>query len=448
MKRQVAIGALTIAVLGGPLGAVPIRAQEPAPATGSAPAPEFYAPEPALRQMVERALEVNPALKEAAARYRASLEKVPQVTALPDPMVTFGQMLRSVETRVGPQLSTVMRSQAFPWFGKLDLRGQLAVKEAAAAFETWQARQRDLVAQVKLTFYNLGYVDTAIGVTQEEQSILEHYERLAQDRYAGGAGLQQAVIKAQAELTRILNRLYVLRQQRQTLAARLNTLMDQSPEAPIPPVRPAAPPTETAAALDLPDLYSLGEANRHEIKAADALIERSEQSVALAKRNYWPDIVVGAGLVNVGKRGDPAGIAAPPPDNGKNAWTVSVGVSLPIWRDKLKAAVRQAGEDMTAQQESRAKLVNDLELDVRDQVIRLQTLADQIRLFEDVLLPQAREAQRSTEAAYQTGQVGVLDLLDSERVLLDVRLMNERQRADYLVALAELERAIGTRFPR
>ena len=158
--------------------------------------------------------------------------------------------------------------------------------------------------------------------------------------------------------------------------------------------------------------------------------------------------MVGAGLVNVGKRGDPAGMAAPPPDNGKNAWTVSVGVSLPIWRDKLKAAVRQAGEDMTAQQESRAKLVNDLELDVRDQVIRLQTLADQIRLFEDVLLPQAREAQRSTEAAYQTGQVGVLDLLDSERVLLDVRLMNERQRADYLVALAELERAIGTRFPR
>jgi outer membrane protein TolC len=444
MRQRVAISALAIAVLGGPLGGAPLRAQEPA----AAPAPEFYAPEPALQQFVERALEAHPGLKEAAARYRATIERLPQVTALPDPMVSFGQALRSVETRVGPQLNTVMFSQAFPWFGKLDLRGQLAVQESAAAFETWQARQRDVVAQVKSTFYNLGYVDTAIGVTQEEQSILEHYERLAEDRYASGAGLQQAVIKAQAELTRILNRLYVLRQQRQSLAARLNTLMDQSPEAPIPPVRPAAPPTETAATLDLPDLYSLGEANRHELKAADALIARGEQSVALAKKNYWPDIVLGAGFVNVGKRGDPAGITSPPPDNGKNAWTVSVGVSIPLHRDRLASAVRQADEQIAAEQEGRAKLVNDLEFDVRDQVIRLQTLADQIRLFHDVLLPQAREAQRSTEAAYQTGQVGVIDLLDSERVLLDVRLMNERQRADYLVALAELERALGTRFPK
>lgn len=448
MKRTVAISALAIAVLGGPLGGVSVGAQQPAPATGPAPALEFYAVEPALRDFVARAIEANPGLKALAARYRAALDKVPQVTALPDPMVTFGQMLRSVETRVGPQRNTLLLSQAFPWFGKLDLRGQLAVQEAAAAYELWRARRRDVVAQVKSTFYNLGYVDMAIGVTQEEQSILEHYERLAQDRYASGAGLQQAVIKVQAELTKILNRLYLLRQQRQTLAARLNTLMDQAPEVPIPPVHPATPPTEVAPTLDLSDLYSRGEVSRHEIKAADALIERSVQSIALAKRNYWPDIVLGAGLVNVGGRGDPAGITAPPPDDGKNAWTVSVGVSLPIWRDKLKAAVRQAGEEMTAQQESRATLVNDLEFDVRDQVIRLQTLAEQIRLFEDVLLPQAREAQRSTEAAYQTGQVGVLDLLDSERVLLDVRLVNERQRADYLVALAELERAIGTRFPR
>jgi outer membrane protein TolC len=137
-----------------------------------------------------------------------------------------------------------------------------------------------------------------------------------------------------------------------------------------------------------------------------------------------------------------------PSDSGKNSLTVSIGASVPIWRDKLSAGVRQAGHELTAQQQSRAKLVNDLELDVRDQVIRLQTLADQMSLFQRVLIPQAREAQRSTEAAYQTGEVGVLDLLDSERVLLDVRLANERQRVDFLIALAELERAIGMRFPR
>jgi outer membrane protein TolC len=409
-------------------------------------APDFYAPEPSLREFVERALEAQPSLAEAEARYRAALERLPQVTALPDPTVSFTQMLRSVETRVGPQLNTVMLGQALPWFGKLDVRGQIATQEAAAAFETWQARQRDVIAQVKAAFYNLGYVDTAIDVSREEQSILEHYERLAQARYASGGGLQQAVIKVQAELTRILNRLFMLRQQRQTLEARLNTLIDRAPQTPVPPVQLADPPVAAAATLDLAELFAAGEANRPEVRAADALIERSERSIALARRNYWPDLVFGVGLINVG-RSESAAMTAPP-DAGKNAWTVSVGVTLPIWRDKLKAAVRQATQETAAQQQSRAKLVNELEFNVRDQVSRLQTLADQIRLFQDVLLPQAYEAQRSTETAYETGQVGVLDLLDSERVLLEVRLANERQRADYRLALAELERAIGARFPR
>jgi len=408
--------------------------------------PDFYAIELSLREFVQRALEAQPSLKEAEARYRAALERMPQVTALPDPTVSFTQMLRSVETRVGPQLNTVMLAQAFPWFGKLDVRGQIATQDAAAAFETWQARQRDVIAQVKAAFYNLGYVDTAIDVTLEEQSILEHYERLAQARYASGGGLQQAVIKVQAELTRILNRLFMLRQQRQTLAARLNTLIDRAPETPVAPVHLADPPIAAAATLDLAELFATGEANRHEVRAADALIARSERSIALARKNYWPDFVVGAGIINVG--GSESAAMTAPPDSGKNAWTISVGVTLPIWRDKLNAAVRQASEETTAFQQGRAKLVNDLEFDVRDQVNRLQTLAGQIRLFQDVLIPQAGEAQRSTETAYETGQVGVLDLLDSERVLLEVRLANERQRADYLLALAELERAIGVRFPR
>ena len=82
------------------------------------------------------------------------------------------------------------------------------------------------------------------------------------------------------------------------------------------------------------------------------------------------------------------------------------------------------------------------------QVFRIETLEEQIRLFESVLIPQAEEVLRATEAAYETGQLGVLDLLDSERVLLNVRIVNARYSSDLLNALAHLERAIGTRFPR
>jgi outer membrane protein TolC len=89
-----------------------------------------------------------------------------------------------------------------------------------------------------------------------------------------------------------------------------------------------------------------------------------------------------------------------------------------------------------------------MEFSVRDQVVRLETLQNQVDLFENVLILQAEETLRSTEAAYETGQLGVLDLLDSERFLLDVRLINARYYSDYLIALTHLERAIGTRFPR
>jgi len=406
--------------------------------------PDYYAELPLLRQYVGQALERNPSIEEVLARYRAALQRVPQVTALPDPVFGFSQAIRSVETRVGPQHNGFVLSQAFPWFGKLDLRGKVAVEEAASWYQLYRARQREVISQLKRAFYELGYIDTAIQINEEERSLLEHYEGLAQTRYATGQGLQQAVIKIQAEITRVMDRLEILERQRVTLSANINTLMDRPPHDPVPGVERLSLPR---VQLSLEELYALGERNRQELKAAQALIERSERSIDLAKKNYWPDFVVSAGLVNVGDRGDPAGIAQPPLDNGKNAFSLSVGINIPIWRDKYDAGVQEAAETLVAQRSSYANVLNEMEFSIRDQVIRLETLLEQVDLYENALIPQAEESLRSTEAAYETGQLGVLDLLDSERVLLNVRLVNARYYSDFLLALANLERAVGVKFP-
>ena len=439
-----AIGLLPTAV-----GAAEPPLSQPAVAVGQsgAPAglPEFYAPDPALAGYIRAALESNPGVQESLANYRASLERVRMATALPDPMLTFNQALRTVETRVGPQLDTVVLSQAFPWFGKLDLRGKVAVQEAAATYEMYRMRQRDVIAQVKKAYYNLAYVDSAFGIAHEEQALLDHYEDLAQARYASGQGLQHAVIKLQAEITKVVNRLDVLRQQRETLAARLNTLMNRAPERLLPTVAASALPPDVS--LDLPRLDATGDAERPEITAANALVGRGEWGVTLARKDVWPDLTVGAGFVNVGNRTDAAGVLQPPPDNGKNAFTLTVGINLPIRRDKYRADLQRASDELSAAQLHRADAHNEMAFAVRDQVVRLQTLREQLTLIGDVLLPQTDEALRSTESAYETGQVGVLDLLDSERSRLDVRLIQARDIADYLVALADLERAIGAPFP-
>ncbi len=407
--------------------------------------PAFYAGDAQLRAYIDEALSRNPVIREAAARYRAALQLVPQVSALPDPLVTFTQALRSLETRVGPQRQTVMLSQAFPWFGTLALREQVAVQSAAAQYHQYVAHQREVIADVKQAFYNLAYVDVALAITEEEQSLLEHYEQLAQTRFATGQGLQQGVIRLQAEITQVVNRLDLLEQQRVTLAARVNTLRDQPPERLVPHV---AELTLPPVALDLERLYTIGDRHRPELQAGTALIERSERAIALAQKAFWPSFTVGVGYQSIGGRADPAGRLAPPPDNGKNPLTLSVGVTVPLWRSKYRAGVEHANQELFAQRESYIRTRNNMEFSVRDAAIRLQTLRDQIDLFEQVLIPQAEETVRATEAAYETAQLGVLDLLDSERMRLDVRLIVTRYYADYLVALAQLERAIGTVAPQ
>ena len=403
---------------------------------------DFYAAEPDLRGYVDEALERTPTVLESRARYRAARERVPQVTALPDPVVSFTQALRSLETRVGPQTNAVTLSQDFPWIGTLDLQGRVALQQAAAQYHLHQARRRDVVAQVKQAFYELAYIDAALGLAHEERLLLEHYETLARTRYATGQGLQQAVIKLQAEITRIINRRHVLDRQRLTRAAHLNALRDRPADDPVPTIRPLERP---ALDLDRVQLYELGDRHRQELQAAAALIRGSERSIELARKRARPSFTASVGVLNVGRRDDPAGVALPPPDNGRNAVTVSLGVSLPLWRGKYRAGIEQAAAELLAHRHQRAAARNAMERGVQDAVVRLETLDRQVELLDTVLIPQTEEALRATEAAYETGQLAVLDLLDSERMLIEIRLMRTRYVSDSLIALSDLERAVGMR---
>ena len=418
----------------------PLAAAQPAPPDETL---DFHAAAPDLRAYVTAAVENNPALLESHARYQAARQQVPQVSALPDPVVSFTQALRSVETRVGPQLNSITLSQTFPWFGTLALRGRVALLQATALHHRYQAARRDVVARVKETYYDLGYLDATLGLAREEQSLLEHYETLARARYATGQGLQQAAIRLQAEITRVVDRRHGIERQRGTLAALLNGLLDRPAEEPVPTVPSLERPV---AAIDRERLHGLGERHRHEIRAATALVESGEQAIELARRSARPDFTATVGMTNVGRRDDAVGLP-PLPDNGRNSLTVSLGVSLPLWSTKYRAGVEQANEELRAHARHRTAARNAMETEIQHAVVRLETLGRQIDLLDTVLIPQTEEALRATETAYETGQLGVLELLDSERTLIDVRSLRARYLSDLLIALTALERAIGTRVP-
>ena len=441
MNRSLGRQAAAAVVAAGLVSTLAVAQTPPSGAPPDAPL-DFYAAEPDLRGYVAEALERTPAVLESRARYRAARERVPQVTALPDPVLSFTQALRSLETRVGPQTNAVTLSQDFPWIGTLDLQGRVALQQAAAQYHLHQARRRDIVAQVKLAFYELAYIDAALSLAHEERLLLEHYETLARTRYATGQGLQQAVIKLQAEIARIINRRHQLDRQRLTRSAHLNVLRDRSAEEAVPAIRPLTrPPLD----LDRAQLYELGHRHRQELQAAAALIRGSERSIELARKRARPSFTASVGVLNVGRRDDPAGIALPPPDNGRNAVTVSLGVSLPLRRGKYRAGVEQAAAELLAHRHRQAAERNAMERGVQDAVVRLETLDRQVELLDTVLIPQTEEALRATEAAYETGQLAVLDLLDSERMLIEIRLMRARYVSDSLIALSDLERAVGMR---
>ena len=116
-------------------------------------------------------------------------------------------------------------------------------------------------------------------------------------------------------------------------------------------------------------------------------------------------------------------------------------------KDRYRAAEREAGEQRSGARERYRAAVDEIRFEIHDQVLRLETLDRQMGLYDQVLVPQAESALQSAETAYETGLVGSTELLESERVLFDIRLTQTRFTADYLQALGRLELSLGTRFP-
>ena len=400
--------------------------------------------DPTLAALIAESLDRNPQVRQWSFAHLAARERVRQASAMPDPVLSATRHLRAPETRVGPRLGGISVTQRFPWFGKLSDQGGIARKQAGAREAMVRASRSELVRQVKVGYYDLAFLDRAIAITAEQEQLLRHYETLAQARYSQGVGLQQAVLKLQAEITRVRFRRQELLRERVDAEAALNALRDRPVHISITSVGPFERPL---ARVNSERLQRIARARRAEVEAALLRMASQHDGVRLARRQYWPDIVVGAAWGSVGDRRDALGRAQPPAENGKDIYSVTIGIEIPLFRSKYDAGVRAAAARHSAAREAYRKAVTDVDVAVRSASFALGMTERQIALFTGALLPQAEQALRSTEEAYSAGTAGVLELLDSEKVLLDVRLGLARLEADYMKTLAEMERAVGSAFP-
>jgi outer membrane protein TolC len=377
----------------------------------------------------------NPGLEAAFNQWKAALEQIPQVKALPDPKFNYLYYIQEVETRVGPQRQGLGIAQVFPWFGKLSLRGDIATEAANAARKRYDAVKLKLFFEVKDAYYEYYYLAKSVAVTKENVELIKHLESVARSRYTAAAGNHPDVIRAQVETGKLEDRYQSLLDLRQPIVARLNAALNRPTEADVP--WPSEISIVDVNAVDK-ELLSQLTAENPELKALDFEINRNKQAIELAKKNYYPDFNFGLNFIDT----DTSSVGNPP-DDGKDPVIAMISLNLPLWRDKYDAGVREAKARYYVARQDKSEKKNSLSSALKLASYRFRDAKRKIDLYGDALLPKARESLKVTESSYLSTTGNFTDLIDAQRIFLEFSLAYERALADYAQSLAKLEMLVG-----
>ncbi|MFO7459897.1 MAG: TolC family protein [Desulfatiglandales bacterium] len=381
----------------------------------------------------------NPELESAFYRWKAALEKIPQVKALPDPRFTFAYYIRNVETRVGPQQARLALFQTFPWFGVLDLRENMAFLEAEAARTQYEALKFKIFYEVKNSFYEYAYLAQAVQIAQEDIDLLHYFESVVRARYSAGAVPYADLVKTQVQLGRLEDRINTLKDLRRPLIAKLAASMNLPSDTEFP-----WPPTVPIMILSMTDDELFKELPEYspQLKRFEYLAEREKAGIELEKKNFYPEVTFGVEDIITG-----SALVPTTPDSGKDAVIASVTVNIPFWWEKRKASVREGQARLASTSKGAEALKRSLISDMELALYKYRDAQRKIDLYLNTLLPKAEEALAVTLEAFQAGSRTSLDLIDAEKTLLEFQLSYIRALADQAQRVAELEMLLGKEIP-
>lgn len=387
-----------------------------------------------LDVFIEEAVNNNPEIQEAYHQWKSAEYKIKRVKSLDDPKASYGYFGDEVQTRVGPQEEKYGVSQKIPFPGKLGLKGKAQKKQAAVFKERYEAVKNEVTKEVKFTYFDLFWADQALQINEEEKSILEKIEKVAQRRYESNQVSQQDVIKVQVELSKIIQKIFLLRQNRSSTVVKLNRLLNRPHDSEIGKVPSVK---EAVFHYDLETLLKQVKNSRQELVAAQLSVEKAEYEKSLAKMAYLPDFTVGAEFIEVG--GGTTSLS----NDGEDAWMGTVSVNVPIWFGKLRAQVKEKEASLEAVKNGKRDIENRVEFEVQDMYFKITAYKDIVLLYESALMPQAQQAFDASQSGFETGSISFLDWLDTERTYLQTRLAYYKAITDYHKSIATLERVVG-----
>jgi outer membrane protein, heavy metal efflux system len=379
-----------------------------------------------LHILVDEAFERNPSIQAAKQRWEAARAVIPQVQTLPDPKLRFGYQRMPMDQPLRGAMYGF--GQDIPYPGKLKLRGEVATRQAHRLEQEYHATSLRTISQLKQDYWDLHFIHKGIEIVEKNKLLLMQFEKTANARYGVGKAAQQDVFRAQVELSRVLDRLAVLEQQKESLHAAINRLLNRDPTGLL------GTPEEiqlTSLSVDLAELAKRAEQHSPILLASNKSVERGEQALALARRDYYPDFNVSA----MGTRNDRID------DNG---FQVLLGIQIPLFFEtKQRQGVTEAAASLSSVRDEFMATRQDLLFQVKDSYERAKRAERLVSIVGKAILPLATLALQSAQAGYSVGKVDFLTLLNNLLTLQENELELHGEMVAHEKAIARLEELTG-----
>ena len=381
-----------------------------------------------LEDYFKIAAENNPGLLSQYKEFEAALQKVPQVSTLPDPSFSFGYFVSPVETRVGPQQARFSLTQMFPWFGTLKAQGDAATLMAEAKYQSFLDAKNKLYFDVSAAYFPLYELREWMKIEERNIAILESYKTISNSKFKSSNGTLVDVLRVDIMLKEAKTNLAILNKKKNPLMAAFNKLLNRdelqtvviADSIVVEPV--LSDYNKDDLTLDHPLLNSI-----------DLKTKASEASERAAIKQGYPKLGLGLDYVMVGERTDMTLV-----DNGKDVLMPMLTVTLPIFRGKYKAAVKEAQLMQESYSFQKKEIENSLNSNYEMALFDIRQQTDLVSLFDEQI-EESKQALNLLYTAYGNSGKDFEEVLRMQQQLLKYDKLKITALSQYRIAMAKLD---------
>ncbi|HEY4050492.1 MAG TPA: TolC family protein [Acidobacteriaceae bacterium] len=385
-----------------------------------------------LSQLLAEAETNNPQISAVDHEARASRQMAPQATALPDPKFTYQQLsVGSPKPFAGYTNSDfayigVGASQELPYPGKLRLRGQVAERDADAKQAEVGVTKTGIADAVKADYLQLAYLLQTLGILRQNEAVLDQLIQDATAHYRVGQGMQQDVLEAQVNRTKIVHEITMHHQQMGQVQAHLKGLLNRDQQsADIGTEDLSESPLKLASS----ELLALVRQNNPQIQVDANAIQRQDAQIASAKREGKPDFELGYMYQNTDRK-------------YRDYYIFTFDVRFPR-KKRVNAEIAEAQEKLIASRQTLDAHLEQLLAQAQGEYVQATSDEELLKEYREGLVPQSDATYRATLSAYASNKDQFTHVLSYFTDVLNLKLQYAQTLLDHETALAHLESLTG-----